>query len=317
MPNRKCARNLRSGVLIGWEALNGSLSRSQLAYRRGVSRSNTIQPGTLLDGRYRLRALLGEGGMGRVFEGEDIQLSRPVAIKVLHDDGSDRSLAERLFREAKAAARSDHPAIVTTYSYGIDSELGRSYVVMERLQGETLSDRIERVGSLPFELVIRIARDLADALIAVHTAGVIHRDLKPSNVFLTSRARRVDEVKLLDFGVAKQLDLDSLTTTGQIYGTPMYMAPEQLADSKRADVRCDIYAFGTILFECVTARPPFNGRNTAALAVEITFGDQPDPCAYRANIPEDLVAVIQQCMQKRPRDRFQSADALSKALSGV
>jgi serine/threonine protein kinase len=274
-----------------------------------------LAPGTLLDGRYRLRALLGEGGMGYVHEGEDIRLGRRVAIKLMREDGGDETLGERLFREAKAAARAEHPAVVTVYGFGMDAELGVSYVVMERLHGETLEARIARVGPLPIALVVRIAREAADALTAVHGAGIVHRDLKPSNLFLATRGLRVDELKLLDFGVAKQLDLHTITTTGQVYGTPAYMAPEQLRDSKHVDARCDVYALGAVLHECLTGKPPFAAPNVAALAVAVLFAEPSDPRAVRPDVPEALASAVLGCMQKQPSARYAGAAQFVAALA--
>ena len=271
---------------------------------------------TLLDGRYRLKSVLGEGGMGRVYDGEDLRLGRRVAVKVMLDDNSgDESLGERFFREAKAAARADHPAVVTTFGCGTDLELGISYVVMERLQGETVEARIRRIGPLPLALIVRIALETADALAAVHAADVIHRDLKPTNLFLATRGRRVDQLKLLDFGVAKQLDLPSLTTTGQVYGTPMYMAPEQLQDSKRVDARCDLYSLGAVLLECATGKPPFRATQEVALIAEIVFGESPKLRGVRADLNGPLAEVIERCLAKRASDRYPSALAVIEALA--
>lgn len=270
---------------------------------------------TLVDGRYRLKTLLGEGGMGRVYEGEDLRLGRRVAIKVIADDAEQESVGERLFREAKAAARAEHPAVVVTYGYGSDPELGVSYVVMERLIGETIAQRIERVGPLSVELTLRIALAAADALHAVHEASIIHRDLKPSNIFLASRGLRVDDVKLLDFGVAKQLDLPAMTATGQVYGTLMYMPPEQLRDSKRVDARCDLYSLGAVLFECLSGDPPFAPGQAAAMASEILFGQVPRLCAARPSAPVAFARVIERCLSKRASERFPDARSLHAALS--
>jgi serine/threonine-protein kinase len=252
--------------------------------------------------------------MGLVYEGEDIRLGRKVAVKVMREDGQDGTMGERLFREAKAAARAEHPAVVTTYGYGTDPELGISYVVMERLRGETLAQRIARSGPLPISFVRRVALETADALAAVHEAGVVHRDLKPSNIFLASRGLRVDDVKLLDFGVAKQLDLQTLTATGEVYGTPVYMAPEQLSDSKHVKPRCDLYSFGVVLFECLAGVPPFSAQSVPALISEILFGPEPILRKLRADVSEDLAAVVARCMRRRADERFFDARAICKVL---
>jgi len=269
---------------------------------------------TILDGRYRIQALLGHGGMGCVYAAEDLRLGRQVAIKVVRSDAADSSLGERLFREARAAARSDHPAIVTAFGYGSDPELGVDYFVMERLHGETVGQRIARTGPLPLALVRHIGLGASEALIAVHDAGVIHRDLKPNNLFLSSRRQRIDELKLLDFGVAKQDNLQPLTSTGQVWGTPAYMAPEQLCDSKRVDARCDVYALGAVLWECLAGRPVFEGPDTVAMAYEIARASSPSIRSIRAETPEPLADIIAQCMQRDPDLRFQDALALHAAL---
>lgn len=270
---------------------------------------------TVLDGRYLLHVTLGHGGMGYVYEGEDLRLGRRVAIKVVRDHGDDEGRpGERLFREAKAAARAEHPAVVTAYGYGTDPDYGVDYFVMERLFGETVSQRIARVGPLPIPFVVKIALESADALIAIHGAGVIHRDLKPSNIFLAARGQRVDDIKLLDFGLAKQLSLQTLTTTGQVYGTPMYMAPEQLSDSKRVDVRCDIYSLGVVLYECLTASPPFVAPNTVGVALEVVYGEQPDVRRKRPDVPLKLAQLVTRCMKRERSERYADARALYAAL---
>lgn len=258
--------------------------------------------------------------MGQVLGAEDLRLGRQVAIKVSRGGGDDEFiLGERLFREARAAARADHPAVVTAFGYGTDPDLAADYFVMERLYGETLGQRIARIGPLPIALTLRFSLDICEALIAVHDAGVIHRDLKPNNVFLASRGHRVDTIKLLDFGVAKQLNLQTLTSTGQVWGTPVYMAPEQLMDARRVDARCDLYSLGMLMFECVTGKPPMAAANTLALAVAILDQDAsvPDVRAARSDVPDALAEIIGQCVRKQREQRFRDARALYEALSAV
>lgn len=279
--------------------------------------SATLRPGTLLDGRYRLKELLGEGGMGRVFEAEDIQLARRVAIKVLHDAQPDAAQSERLYREAKAAARAHHPAVVTVYGYGLDPDLELAYVAMELLAGETLESRVAREGALDPSFVVQLGVEVADALDAVHRAGVVHRDIKPSNVFLCERARRGLDVKLLDFGVAKQLDLQTLTRTGQVFGTLAYMAPEQLRDSKRIDARCDVYALGVLLFECLVGKRPYADVPPAALPMHILFGPGASLEGARSDLHESLVAIVDCCMQRERSERFTNARSVANALATI
>lgn len=306
-----------SSTLPKWHDKQAAAYRSTVAAREPsdvTALEHHLPSGTLLDGRYRIQALLGEGGMGAVYGAEDMRLGRRVAIKVVRHTSDELMLAERLFREAKAAARAEHPAVITAFGYGTDPELGADYFVMEQLKGETVSERIARIGPLPIALVLRIASEVCDALIAVHEAGVIHRDLKPNNIFLASRGQRVDEIKLLDFGVAKQLNLQTLTATGQVWGTPMYMAPEQLADSKRVDARCDLYSLGVVMFECLTGKVPFAAPNALALAFAIIQGLPHDVRALRPDVPPALSAVIARCMHGDRAQRFADARALLRAL---
>jgi serine/threonine-protein kinase len=269
----------------------------------------------LLDGRYRLDAYIGEGGMGRVYAGVDIRLDRKVAIKVMHTEGADATLVERLFREAKAAARTDHPGVVRTFGYGTDIDLNANYIVMERLRGENLEQRLLRTGRMSAEELQRITLEIADALIAVHELEIVHRDLKPSNVFLASRGRRVDEVVLLDFGIAKHLDLLSLTVTGQIFGTLPYMAPEQLRNSKAVDARCDLYSLGAMMFECATLQLPYRAPNPVVLVTQHMVAPEPDLASLRPDLPAKLTAVIQRCLKRDLAERFQNASAVYTALA--
>ncbi|MEY4508126.1 MAG: hypothetical protein RLZZ450_248 [Pseudomonadota bacterium] len=270
--------------------------------------------GILLDGRYRLGSELGRGGMSVVYAGEDLRLLRSVAVKVIRGESSSK-LVERLFREARAAARADHPAIVTVFGYGTDEATGLAYLVLERLRGSDLATRIAERGPLPLELVVRVGAEVADALAAVHATHVVHRDLKPANIFLATRGMRVDEVKLLDFGTAKQLDLQTLTDPGDVIGTLAYMPLEQMRDSLNVEARVDIYSLGVSLYQSLTGQLPFEGSNAAALAVSVMRGDPGVPLAKaRSDAPPALVAVVERCMQRRAADRFQTAREVCDAL---
>jgi serine/threonine protein kinase len=278
------------------------------------SLSEPLAPGTLLDGRYRLNALLGQGGMGRVYAALDIQLERKVAVKVMHADAVDTKSIERLFREAKAAARTEHAGVVMVYNFGTDLDLDLPYIVMELLRGEDLALRLMRDGQMSIDLLRRIALDVTDALMAVHEADIVHRDLKPSNIFLAKR-RRADEVTILDFGVAKMFSLQALTLTGEIFGTPLYMAPEQLHNSKTVDGRCDLYSLGVVLFECATLELPYDGANPAVLITQHLFAPEPNVRALRPDLPPALADVIMRCLKRDPAERFQSARSVFEALS--
>jgi eukaryotic-like serine/threonine-protein kinase len=274
--------------------------------------------GVLLDGRYRLGARLGSGGMSMVYEAEDLRLLRTVAIKVIRGQRS-HTLVERLFREAKAASRADHPAVITVYGYGTDVASQLDYLVLERLRGCDLATRIAEQQRLSVELVLRVGLATSDALAAVHAAGVVHRDLKPANIYLSKRGMRVDEVKLLDFGTAKHFDLQTLTAPGQVLGTMAYMPPEQIRDSKHVDGRVDIYALGVSLYECLTGALPFTQHSAAELAAAVLLGvaELVPLREVRPDLPDGLVVLIERCMQRKPSDRFPSAAALHQALAAL
>lgn len=271
--------------------------------------------GTLLDGRYRLGATIGSGGMSRIFEAEDLRLGRQVAIKLLHTQDDREPVAERLFREAKAAARANHPAVVTVFAYGTDEARGVDYLVMERLHGQDLGARIAEQGAQSIEFARRIGLHLADALAAVHATHVVHRDLKPSNVFLARRGARSDEVKLLDFGVAKHLDLHTLTDTGEVVGSLAYMAPEQLRDPKDVDARADIYAVGVLLYECLSGKPRLAARDVFALSQLVLRAESPPLRGIRPEVPQPLADIIERCMARDADNRYPNANTLYEALS--
>ena len=269
--------------------------------------------GRLISGRYRVGPVIGSGAMSIVHAAEDMRLSRQVALKfVRHEDTG--IWTERLFREAKAAARANHPAVVTVFGFGSDPDTGLDYVVMERLLGEDLAARLSREVRLPPQVVARLGVDLADALAHVHEAGVIHRDLKPANVFLAQRGLRKDELKLLDFGIARQLDMQTLTATGQIVGTIAYMAPEQLLDPKRVDARSDLYAAGVVMFECLSGQLPYAERNLPLLANRIVRAGGVDVSVLYGQAPTELLEIVGQCLRREPSDRFHTARALCDAL---
>ena len=277
--------------------------------------SDQLPPGTIIHGRYRIRQVLGSGAMGRVYEALDLTLGRKLAIKILSRNYGDEKLVERLFREAQAAARADHPGVVIPYGSGIDKDSGLSYLAMERFKGEDLGKRIVREGPQPIEFVLRLGREVAHTLAAVHEADVIHRDLKPSNIFLAESGLRKDEIKLLDFGIAKLLDLSTITTAGHNLGTPMYMAPELLRSADALDFRCDLYSLGVVLYECATGKRPYPATNLTELIIQLMSGPEPDVRAARRDLPERLAQVITRCLQRNPSARFQTALSLYEALA--
>ncbi|MBC7976028.1 MAG: serine/threonine protein kinase, partial [Myxococcales bacterium] len=233
----------------------------------------SLPTGTLI-GSYRLVALLGEGGMGRVYVAEHLKLGRRVAIKKLRRELISNPIAvARFFAEARAVNRISHENIVEITDL-IEQPGGDNCIVMELLKGEDLAHRLQRTNTLPLQRALGIAAQTASALAAVHDAGMVHRDLKPDNIFLLDRGGSPDFVKVLDFGVAKLADVHHgggiamhTTAAGQIVGTPEYMSPEQ-GRGERVDFRTDLYALGVILYEMVTGHLPFEGTSFGELLMK-------------------------------------------------
>jgi serine/threonine protein kinase len=273
--------------------------------------------GTTL-GHYRVLELLGRGGMGEVYAAEDMTLRRRVAIKVLAPDmANDPERRRRFEREAQAVAALNHPGIVTVYS--VERENDATFITMELLEGRTL-DQAVPAGGLPIVRFLDIAIPLADALHAAHEGGILHRDLKPGNVMLTTDGR----VKVLDFGLAKLADPaptaafnmahGSVTTSaGQIVGTLAYMAPEQ-AEGRTVDHRADIFGLGVLLYELAAGMRPFAGESNVAVLTAL-LRDTPRPLSeMRRDLPAALAPIVQQCLEKDPAARYQSAALLREDL---
>jgi eukaryotic-like serine/threonine-protein kinase len=284
-----------------------------------------LPPGTRL-GPYALLSQIGAGGMGEVYRARDTRLDRSVAIKVLAPAlASDPELRERFEREARAISSLRHPHICTLFDIGEEDAI--RFLVLELLEGETLADRLARGGALPVADAIRIALQVCDALDKAHRSGIVHRDLKPGNVFLErTGGSSAPSAKLLDFGLAKTASPvhpamspalpttpATLTAQGSILGTFQYMAPEQV-EGLEADQRSDIFAFGALLFEMLTGRPPFSGRTRAALLGAILKDDPPQTAAINPSVPKSLDRIIGTCLAKDPDDRWQSARDLAHAL---
>ncbi len=298
--------DLRSEVesLLASEGENGILNRRPAAWaelRVRYASGERVGP-------YEIERLLGEGGMGAVYRARDTRLGRTVAIKTAHTGFSGRSQ-----REARAIASLNHPHICTLY------DIGQDYLVMEFLEGETLADRLSK-GPMPQELVLKFGGEIADALWAAHSRGILHRDLKPQNLIITKRG-----IKVLDFGLAKFVEgedpaasrPDSVTSPQALLGTPAYMAPEQL-EGKPCDARTDIFALGLALYEMATGRRAFNAGSRAALISEILRSEPP----VKEIASPALAHVVERCLAKEPENRWQTArdiklelDYLSRAPS--
>jgi serine/threonine protein kinase len=265
--------------------------------------------GTTLS-HYRVLEKLGAGGMGEVYRAEDTTLGRHVAIKVLPDAfRADVERLTRFEREAKALASLNHPNIAAIY--GLEEGGGRRLLVMELVEGETLAQRISR-APLPVEEALEVSRQIAEGLEAAHEKGVIHRDLKPSNVKLTSEGK----VKILDFGLAKALQeptttaareesptiTDTMTRPGVLLGTAAYMAPEQ-AKGKGVDKRVDVWAFGCVLYECLTGVRAFRGESITEVLVRI-LESEPDWSLLPNDLPANVRAVLEWCLRKDASKRL-------------
>jgi len=264
--------------------------------------------------RYRIERELGAGGMATVYLAEDLKHHRKVAVKVLRADLAASLGPERFLREVTIAANLQHPHVLPLYDSGQAD--GFLYYVMPYVEGISLRQKLIREGELPIPDAVRILRDVADALAYAHRHGVVHRDIKPENVMLSDRHALVT-----DFGVAKAVSeatgRQTLTTAGVALGTPAYMAPEQAAADPHTDHRADIYAFGVVAYELLTGRPPFTGASPqAVLAAHVTTAADP-VTKFRASIPPSLAALVMRCLEKKPADRWQSADELIPALEAV
>jgi eukaryotic-like serine/threonine-protein kinase len=281
-----------------------------------------LEPGDLIEGKYRVIRQIGEGGMGAVFEGEALRIHRRIAIKVLFPHaGSEDELARRFQLEAQAAGRIGSSHIVEVIDLGVLPS-GSHFMVMELLDGESLRGRIQSRGRLRPEEIYPIALQLLDGLAAAHNAGILHRDLKPDNVFLV-RQPQGDFVKLLDFGISKfgvtrggtAAAEMSLTRTGTLLGTPYYMSPEQASGGKATDHRADLYAVGVILYEALTGVVPFQADTFNELIFKIVLEQPRSALSVVPNADPAFVKLIERAMAREPAQRFQSAEELRAALT--
>jgi len=270
--------------------------------------SGRLSKGTVLGSRYVLDGLLGQGGMADVYHGTDQVLGRQVAVKVLgRHFARDQSFVARFRREAQAAAALNHPNLVSVFDTGSDD--GTHYIVMEYVAGTTLANVIRDEGRLPPDRAAAIALAVARALAFAHRAGLVHRDVKPGNIMLTGDGT----VKVMDFGIARTTNGESLTQTAAVLGTATYFSPEQ-AQGKSVDARSDIYALGCVLFEMLTGHPPFSGENPVAVAYQHVREDPPRPSGQAPGVPPALEAIVMRCLAKDPDDRYQSAEDLADDL---
>ena len=267
-------------------------------------------------GPYRIRKQIGSGGMGMVFLGEDPRLNRQIAVKVIQHGLLQREdIRQSFLREAESVAAVEHDNIVAIYE--VNERNGVPYLVMPLLRGESLEDRLQKVGGpLPVEETIRIARQVAEGLAAAHARGIVHRDIKPANIFLCAGdlpGARVDGVKLLDFGLARPLNDDGPEGGA---GTPAYMSPEQAA-GYTVDARADLFSFGCVFYRMLTGRPAFDGPDVVAVLYRIAMEMPEDPRKVCRKVPAELSRLTLRMLAKKPEDRPSSAQEIVQAMGKI
>ena len=273
--------------------------------------TSTADPlvGSVLDGRYRLDASIARGGMATVYAGFDTRLDRPVAVKVMHPTlAADDEFVERFRREAKAAARLSHPSVVAIYDQGEAN--GRTYLVMEHVQGRTVRELLRERGALPAAEALDLTAGVLTALAAAHAAGLVHRDVKPENVIVTPDG----SVKVADFGLARAIETSHHSVAdGTLIGTVAYLAPEQVSTGA-ADPRADLYALGVVLFELVTGTVPFAGETPLAVAFAHVNEDVPDPSTVASGVPAGVDDVVRAATRRNVDERYPDAQTMLSAV---
>ncbi|HMR10074.1 MAG TPA: protein kinase, partial [Polyangiaceae bacterium] len=282
--------------------------------------SNALEAGAVLAGKYRLVAPLGSGGMGTVWRADHLVLHSPVAVKVLNERAQDSAHGPtRFLREAQAAAALRSPHVVQILDVGMEGTV--PFIVMEMLEGESLAARLRRVGRLDLATTTQVVTETARALHKAHEAGIVHRDLKPDNIFLVRDVDR-DIVKVLDFGIAKlveQMEVEQLTGTGSVLGTPHYMSPEQARGRREVDHRTDLWALGVIAYECTTGRRPYDSHALGDLLMQICTEDAAPPSGA-GGLPAELDSFMARALARDPAQRFGSALEMADSfarLAGV
>jgi serine/threonine-protein kinase len=267
-----------------------------------------LEPGQRLADRFVIERALGHGGMGAVYLANDERLTEKVALKIMHGMALlDPTASDRLRREASAARRISHPNVVKIHDVGEDQ--GHLFLSMEFVEGQSLADVIKRHSVLPLERVRGYVSEICEGLAAAHAQGVIHRDLKPANVIITPDQR----VKIIDFGLARVANLEGMTATGMLLGTPEYMAPEQIKGGN-LDGRTDLYALGALTYHAITGRPPFTGDTPIGVSLAQATEQPIPPSSLRPGLDPAWDAFVLKALSKAKEDRFETAQAMRDAL---
>lgn len=288
--------------------VNEDKSNDPGATRTALDSERSLRSGNVLAGRYRIEGLVGVGGMGMVYRAHDAQLDMTVAIKVLRPDlALEQSMLERFRRELVLARQVSHRNVVRIHDIAAENNV--VFLTMDFIDGLSLADLLEKEGPLPVTRAVAIAEQLASALASAHREGIVHRDLKPANILIDES----DRAYITDFGIARSVTASGLTEAGQVLGTPDYLAPEQ-ARGEEIDGRADIYAFGLILYRMLTNELPFPGGSYEEVIAQHTVGKPRDISRTGVVVPNWLRRITRRCLEREPRDRYKTADALAGDL---
>jgi serine/threonine protein kinase len=266
-------------------------------------------------GRYEIQRELGRGMMGVVYEARDPSLNRTIALKVVRlvfavSDKERDNFEKRFLLEARVAARLSHPGIVVVHDIDRDAGTGLLYIALEYLEGRTLAQILNDEGLLPWPEALRVVREVAEALHYAHGRGIVHRDIKPANIMVLPGG----DVKIMDFGLAKHEMGHELTAAGQLVGTPLFMAPEQVS-GKPVDGRTDIFSLGSVTYTLLTGRRPFAADSVPRIMAKVVHQEPPRPSSIRADLPESLDYLVARAMAKAPDERYADGKAMAEDVA--
>jgi serine/threonine protein kinase len=293
-------------------------SKDDTAIANGLPQDSVVpglQPGTIFAGHFEILCVLGQGGMSTVYKARHRLVDSVRAIKVIRTDQADNTVLRRFQQEGKATLALEHPNIGRVYEFGIEATLQKPYLVMDYLEGKTLSGTLAEEGALTTDRACRLIAQVCEGLQEARSRGVVHRDIKPANIILTKDSTGAEIAKIVDFGLAKMIgpdDAQNLTQTGEVFGTPLYMSPEQCLGQK-VDARSALHSLGCVLYECLSGRPPFEGSNSLETIMMHVNGAL--PVFDNRVISVQLKSVVLKSLSKKPEERFQSASDLKEALT--